>query len=500
MTKTSVRPYYLLTGATGLLGRYILRNLLLKDVPVAVVVRGTRLASARARVDSLMLEIEEKLGRSLPRPVVLTGELTEPDLGLSAEALAWAGRHVGAILHNAASLTFQTADRTEEPWLSNVTGTKYVLDLARRLNVREFHHVSTAYVCGQRRGRVLETELNLGQAFGNDYEASKLEAESLVHAANWLDTPTIYRPAIIVGDSQTGFTNTFHGFYTPLQIAHSMFNKVAIAEVDPQGFVEILGLAGHERKNLVPVDWVGAVIAHLAADPQHHGLTYHLTPRESTSVALLCDVMDEAISKHFGDQRRATDAIVPASGQSFAAFQAMFRSQMTVYQAYWRDDPQFDQTNTLAHAPHLPCPALDRATLLKLCQFAIENKFWWSRGQEKTPPLDIESLLSRSVRRATTAAEHSIVNLHVSGWGGGDWRLAFDSDRLSGVTPGVDIHNHCHVHTSAEALQAIATGELSLTQAMLGGLVTASRCLLDGTSLRELLAPIFERNNAATSA
>ena len=133
-----------------------------------------------------------------------------------------------------------------------------------------------------------------------------------MRAATWIDPPTIYRPAIIVGDSQTAFTNTFHGFYTPLQIAHSMINKVALAEVTAQGLVEILGLAGQERKNLVPVDWVGAVIAHLAVDRQHHGLTYHLTPRQSTPVEVLCD--DLHVSHNFvqsdldGDEK--TDVLV----------------------------------------------------------------------------------------------------------------------------------------------------------------------------------------------
>ena len=59
---------------------------------------------------------------------------------------------------------------------------------------------------------MLETELDVGQTPGNDYEHSKIEAERLVRAADWLDPPTIYRPSIIVGDSRTGYTATFHGF------------------------------------------------------------------------------------------------------------------------------------------------------------------------------------------------------------------------------------------------------------------------------------------------
>ena len=47
-------------------------------------------------------------------------------------------------------------------------------------------------------------------------------------AADFLDRPTIYRPSIIVGDSQTGYTTTYHGFYAPLKLAHTMASKVAV--------------------------------------------------------------------------------------------------------------------------------------------------------------------------------------------------------------------------------------------------------------------------------
>ena len=64
-----------------------------------------------------------------------------------------------------------------------------------------------------------------GRTAGNVYEKTKLQAELMVRAAGterWLDRATIYRPSIIVGDSQTGYTTTYHGFYAPLKLAHTM--------------------------------------------------------------------------------------------------------------------------------------------------------------------------------------------------------------------------------------------------------------------------------------
>jgi thioester reductase-like protein len=69
--------YHLLTGATGLLGRYLLRDLILADVRVAVLVRPTRRASVRQRVDSMMCHWDAEMGRPLPRPVILEGDISE---------------------------------------------------------------------------------------------------------------------------------------------------------------------------------------------------------------------------------------------------------------------------------------------------------------------------------------------------------------------------------------------------------------------------------------
>ena len=108
---------------------------------------------------------------------MLEGDITEPDLGLDARSMRWVAENCDTMLHNAASLTFQSTSRHSEPWRSNVEGTRHVLDMCRNAGIRRFHHVSTAYVCGLRQGRILESETDVGQKMSNDYEQSKLQAE-----------------------------------------------------------------------------------------------------------------------------------------------------------------------------------------------------------------------------------------------------------------------------------------------------------------------------------
>jgi len=377
--------HVLLTGATGLLGRYLVRDLLLADVPVAVVVRRGRRQSAAARVDAMMATWDETLGRELPRPHVLEGDLTQDRLGLSTADVAWVEKNCDSVLHNAASLTFISSDPEGEPWLSNVTGTKNVLSLCEQTGIRDFHHVSTSYTCGLRRGTVRETELDEGQEWGNDYERSKVMAEKLVREAEFLSPPTVYRPAIIVGDSENGFTTTFHGFYATLHLAYTL--RKSIGESGTDGVPDTrVTLDGTEHKNLVPVDWVSAVIAHVVTHRQFHGRTYHLTPTEPVTASDIRDVLETAY-----DFRGAVFHGYGRELDNPTELEQLFYEHLRVYNSYWRDDPVFDKSNTTEAAPHLPCPSVNRDMLLMMARRAIEMDFRFKDSPVKQVQSEVAS-------------------------------------------------------------------------------------------------------------
>ncbi|MDP7304344.1 MAG: SDR family oxidoreductase, partial [Pirellulaceae bacterium] len=102
----TAKMYTLLTGATGLLGRYLMRDLLLRGGNVAVLVRPSRRASAVERVDAVLSYWETAWKRTLPRPVVLTGDIVQEGLGLSSSDRRWLAANCQAMIHSAASLTF----------------------------------------------------------------------------------------------------------------------------------------------------------------------------------------------------------------------------------------------------------------------------------------------------------------------------------------------------------------------------------------------------------
>ena len=370
------RRTLLLTGATGLLGRYLVRDLATAGVKLAVLVRPSGKASAADRVDRLLDDWQARDGVRPATPRVLSGDLHADGLGLSDRDRAWVGANVNAVLHNAASLSF-TEGHDGEPFASNVGGTRRVLDLCRGAGVRTFHHVSTAYVAGTRTDIVREGDRDVGQTPGNVYERSKLDAEKLVAAAEadgGLDAATCLRPAIIVGDSETGFTTTFHGFYAFLRVA------ALIARAQRESGVEDLlrlTLDGTEKKHLVPVDWVGAAITAIVADRSLHGGTYHLTPPEPVTTEDMRTAMRGATG--IGPVAFAgADAELPDATD----LEQVFYDQTQLYSSYWRNDPTFCRANTEAALPHLPCPPVTAATLRRLADAALEQEF---RHRDRRP-------------------------------------------------------------------------------------------------------------------
>lgn len=457
--------YHLLTGATGLLGRYLLKDLLLAGVPVAVLVRPTRRASVRQRVESLMCYWDNLLGKPLPRPVVLEGDISEPGLGLDANARDWVKAHCSAMIHNAASLTFHSTGPDAEPWRSNVHGTRHVLDLCRETGIRKFHHVSTAYTCGLRHGTVYETELDVGQELGNDYEQSKVMAEKMVREADFIDPPTVYRPSIIIGDSKTGFTNTFHGFYAPLQIVHTICKLQGTNETGLLQALARLALDGYESKNLVPVDWVSEASTHILTHPELHGETYHLVPQHAVPVRLVRDILEEA-AKFYAVRLEGAGTKL----ENMTDGEQVFYEHMTVYNSYWRDDPIFDTTNIRRAAPHLPCPHVDYKMLMFLANWAVKDNFGGVRVKPIEPDFDAYTHLQPLMKTpASVKQAERVLGLQVDGHGGGQWHVVLQGGRPVSVDMGVAASCSAVYQLDVDTFASLARGQVTADQAFANG-------------------------------
>jgi thioester reductase-like protein len=259
---------FLVTGFPGFIGTRLVGRLL-ADAP------GSRVV---ALVEPRMAERAREVAATLPggdRVTVQPGDIADPLLGVDDATYERLVAQTTEIHHLAAIYDLAVPDAVAER--VNVGGTQHVLDLARRAGrLERLHYVSTAYVAGWRSGRVYESELAAGQAFKNHYESTKFAAEVLVRGALDVIPTTVYRPAIVVGDSRTGETQKFDGPYYLLRTISRLHGRPL-----PQ-----IG-RGDAPFNVVPVDFVVDAIAAGRSDAQATGLTLHLVDPEPMSSAQL---------------------------------------------------------------------------------------------------------------------------------------------------------------------------------------------------------------------
>jgi len=250
---------YFVTGATGFIGRHLVQRLLERDGDIHVLVRE----GSRERLERL---VEGWGPRAAQRVKRVSGDLAEPRLGLSdelAEALCGEVEH---FFHLAAIYDMTAGDASNERL--NVGGTRNAVDLANALRAGHLHHVSSVAVAGERKGLFREDHFDEGQTLPSAYHRTKFESEKLVRegtAGAW----RVYRPAIVVGHSQTGEMDKIDGpyyFFKAIQKA-----RHAVPEWFP--------LVGPELgyTNIVPVDFVAAAIDHIAHEPGLDGQAFHLT-------------------------------------------------------------------------------------------------------------------------------------------------------------------------------------------------------------------------------
>lgn len=419
-----MQKYIFLTGATGLLGRYLVRDLLLRGRQLALLARGSHGQTAQQRIEALISYWEVELNRPLPRPVVLEGDICQPSLGLSASHQKWVEQHCDEVVHSAASLTFH-ADGSGEPWNSNYKGTEHVLNLMRRVGLKRLHYVSTAYVCGLREGRIMESDLDHGQAFRNDYEQSKLPAEKLVRQAEFLESLTVYRPAVIAGDSVTGFTSTYHGIYLYLRLMSLLVPRQPLGPDGKRQTPCRVRLRGDETRNVITVDWVSAVMTHLIMTPSAHGKTFHMAPAQPLTAKELINAgytfFNSSGIEWVGDQE-----IDPAT---YNAFEAEIIPAMNMYENYQRTDPEFDCTNLLEHAGHIPCPAITEEVIHRFIEFGQQDR--WGKRRARASQADVamhENLSLIAVDSETFSRDYRpLVGLDILGPGGGQWTLGVNS-------------------------------------------------------------------------
>jgi len=205
-TALSHPPDVLVTGATGLVGRWLLAALTRRGHTVAALVRG-----ADRRAEELASFVA-RLGGEPARLVVLEGDVEREDLGLRSPLSS-----VRVVHHLAARFAFGLS--REEARRANVVGTENVMRWAALLPALDrFVFLGGHRMTVTPHASIDDAALARHYAAGA-YEGSKIEAYvRFRRLAAELGLPwTAVHPATVIGDSHTGRTTQLTGLGETVQ-------------------------------------------------------------------------------------------------------------------------------------------------------------------------------------------------------------------------------------------------------------------------------------------
>jgi nucleoside-diphosphate-sugar epimerase len=325
-----------ITGGTGFLGNQLIQDLVMQGRSLVLLCRNVQSRKVQERIQYWRKSSYSHLIEWVE------GDLLKPALGVSDEAVSRLKGQVKTFYHLAALVKFDFS-LEEELIATNLDGTQHVLEFAEKIQAKQFYYVSTAYTLGTSNVGV-EALYNVDRPFINPYEKTKCFAEHRVMGRrDRFEQVGIFRPAIVVGDSQTGEALsqfTLYGFIRGLEVFKRRLIKMKLwgkemiyLQGDPEG-----------TSNLVPVDYVSRVLTSILKSPIQSGI-FHITnptpPKNGHIFNLITEICD---LKHISLPSRLRDVkINPNKWEEF------LHGLIDVYQVYLNRNIRFEdgQTNRL---------------------------------------------------------------------------------------------------------------------------------------------------------
>ena len=350
-----------LTGATGLLGSYLLKLFLEEGYNTFVLSRGIGNKHAQKRVtDSLVFWDSKFISKKHFQNLnVLQGDLTRKNLGLCKTDIDLLKNNIDEVFHCAAGTQFNAP--IEELRKINVEGTKRILDFAHVISRKHFlnkiNYISTAFVAGKYKGEYNESDFKLGQYFNNTYEKSKFEAEMLVRKSDICGARIlIFRPSIIAGEYSTGKSIDFKMFYEAIRLLSlQIFDKIPMQL--------------NSKLNLVPVDLAAKAIFVLSSNVSDCE-TFHIVAPENFLISEIVTL--SSIFFHF-----KKPFIIDL--RNFKKCKSLFwcNKLLETYIPYFNFSATFGSKKTIDCLKkfNFSYPSIDKNYLNRIFKFCAEKKF-----------------------------------------------------------------------------------------------------------------------------
>jgi thioester reductase-like protein len=357
-----------LTGSTGYLGSYLATGLFRgHSDSLNLLVRAKSQQEARERLwQSLQLHLDfPEFQTSIEtRTRIFLGDLTNPQFGLADDQYQSLVHSTDSVIHCAASLN----RKSEKQCLNvNLRGSLEVVQLARRAQdhhgLGRFSHVSTVAVAGTRQDEVVQedTSIDWARSDYDPYARTKKFCEHMVHQLLPEVPRTIFRPAIVLGDSTRPETTQFD-----MVQAFSVLASLPVLPLKPD-----------DRIDIVPADYVGKAIVHIHQSAAPKYPRYHLSSGTgSQTYRELTDALAQA-----GGSR---SSYLPSLGGTFSGAVNWLAhrknnlgrgaSLLQVFWPYLTWNTVFDNSRVIEELGG-EAPAKFSSYAAPLLEFARENKF-----------------------------------------------------------------------------------------------------------------------------
>jgi NAD(P)-dependent dehydrogenase (short-subunit alcohol dehydrogenase family) len=267
---------YFVTGGTGFIGRYLVERLLKRGGTVHVLVRE----GSRGRLE----ELRSGWGEDGERVIPVVGDLSRPMLGVEAAEIEDLTGRIDHFYHLAAVYDMEAGEAAIRA--ANIDGTIHAVELANRIEAGCFHLASSIAVAGLFKGTWREDMFEEAEGLDtHPYFRTKHESEAI--ARDQLERPLrVYRPSIVVGDSETGQMDKIDGPYYFFKLIQR------IRGVIPP-WMPTVGIEG-KQINLIPVDFVADAIDHISHEQGLDGKTFHLTDPKPHSVGEILNLFSRS--------------------------------------------------------------------------------------------------------------------------------------------------------------------------------------------------------------